>query len=139
LVTRDDAGRVTVLAWQPVGGTDDPVEPERHELRLSVPVPGSRTVYAHRSVVNDTEGNAWAALRDIGRPASPPPRHLAALDEAAEPARSHRSLEAVDGRVALDLTLGRHEVTHVELDAVHDETPPWLDDSRILGRGPYGT
>lgn len=149
LVTRDDAGRVTVLAWQPVGGTDDPVEPERHELRLSVPVPvadggtpagaGARTVYAHRSVVNETEGNAWAAWREMGRPASPRARQLEALYEAAEPVRSHRALAVEAGRVDLDLTLGRHEVTLVELDVVDDETPPWVDDSRILGRGPYGT
>jgi xylan 1,4-beta-xylosidase len=27
-------------------------------------------------------------------------------------------------------------VTLVTLDPVRDETPPWLDDSRILGRTP---
>jgi xylan 1,4-beta-xylosidase len=147
LVTRDDAtGRVTVLAWQPVGGTDDPVEPERHEVRLSVPVDpprggwgsGTPRAYAHRSTVNETEGNAWAAWRELGRPASPSPRQLDALREAAEPVRSHRSLDVVDGRVTLDLTLARHEVTLVEIDPVADETPQWIDDRRILGRGPYG-
>jgi xylan 1,4-beta-xylosidase len=146
LVTRDDAsGRVTVLAWQPVGGSDDPVEPERHEVALSLPVgatgtgrPASGTAYAHRSVVNETDGNAWAAWRAMGRPASPRPRQLDALREAAEPVRSYRSLEVVDGRVDLRLTLGRHEVTLVEIDPVTDETPSWTDDARILGRGPYG-
>jgi xylan 1,4-beta-xylosidase len=37
--------------------------------------------------------------------------------------------------VDLDLTIGRHGVTLVTLDAVRDETPSWLDDTRILGRG----
>jgi xylan 1,4-beta-xylosidase len=141
LVTRDDAGRVTVLAWQPVGGTDDPVEPERHELRLSIPVPsraGVRTVYAHRSVVNESDGNSWAAWREMGRPRHPGHRQLDALREAAEPVRSHRALDVADGCASLDLTLGRHEVTLVEIDPVDDETPAWLDDSRILGRGLYG-
>jgi len=141
LVTRDDAtGRLTVLAWQPVGGTDDPVEPERHEVRLSLPVggPSGSSAYAHRSVVNETDGNAWAAWREMGRPRSPRARQLDALHESAEPVRSHRQLPVVDGRVDLALTLGRHEVTLVEIDVVADETPAWLDDARILGRGPYG-
>jgi xylan 1,4-beta-xylosidase len=143
LVTRDDAtGRVAVLAWQPVGGTADPVEPARHELRLSVPL-GADRAYVHRSVVNETAGNSWAAWREMGRPASPSTRQLDALREAAEPARSASSLPVQAGpdgvgRVELDLTLGRHEITLVELDPVRDETPAWLDDSRILGRGPYG-
>ena len=138
LVTRDDRGRVTVLAWQPVGGTDDPTEPERHEVRLSIPVGAAGadgSAYAHRSVVNDDAGNAFTAWQQLGRPASPTARQLDALHEAAEPVRSHRALAVADGRVDLRLTLARHEVTLVELDAVQDETPAWVDDSRILGRG----
>ncbi len=151
LVTRDEAtGRVTVLAWQPVGGTDDPVEPERHQVALSVPlgsptggvpasaVPTSGTAYVHRSRVNEHDGNAWSAWRQMGRPASPRPRQLDALHEASAPARSHETLPVVRGRVELDLTLARHEVTLLEIDPVVDETPDWLDDGRILGRGPYG-
>ncbi|AEG43257.1 GH39 family glycosyl hydrolase [Isoptericola variabilis] len=158
LVTRDDqTGRVTVLAWQPVGGTDDVVEPQRHELELLIPVgapaarrtvdaataPTAPRAYVHRSVVNETAGNAWAAWREMGRPASPSARALDALHEASEPSRSASSLPVVPGddgvgRVDLSLVLGRHEVTLVEIDPVVDETPAWLDDSRILGRGPYG-
>lgn len=141
LVTRDaSSGRVTVLAWQPVGGTDDPAEPETHTLRLSVPVgpagggPAPATAYAHRSDVDDESGNAFTAWRRLGRPASPTLRQLDTLHEAAEPGRSHSSLPVTDGRVDLTLTLRRHGVTLVELDPVADETPSWLDDARILGR-----
>jgi xylan 1,4-beta-xylosidase len=86
-------------------------------------------------VVNDDAGNAFTAWQQLGRPASPTARQLDALREAAEPVRSHRALAVADGRVDLRLTLARHEVTLVELDAVQDETPAWVDDSRILGRG----
>ncbi|MEN5072735.1 xylan 1,4-beta-xylosidase [Isoptericola cucumis] len=134
LVTRDDAtGRVTVLAWQPVGGSDDPEEPERHEVRLSLPVAGV-TAFALRSEVDTERGNAWAAWRAMGRPASPTGRQLDALREAAEPVRTAWAPPVVAGRVALDLTLGRHGVTLVEIDPVVDETPAWLDDRRVLGR-----
>ena len=141
LVTRDAGGRVTVLAWQPVGGTDDPHEPEHHAVRLSVPVAaapspitGRATAYAHRSIVDEHAGNAFTAWQEMGRPRSPRPRQLDALREAAEPVRSHHALDVVDGRADLRLTLGRHEVTLVEIDPVADETPAWLDDARILGR-----
>lgn len=164
LVTRHAAtGQVTVLAWQPVGGTDDPAEPDRHELRLSVPVrpavagaggpataeraaagganhvPAGGRAFALRYDVDEVSGNAWAAWREMGRPASPSARQLDALHAASEPARRAFSLPVVSaadgGRVDLDLTLGRHGVTLVTLDPVRDETPPWLDDARIVARG----
>jgi xylan 1,4-beta-xylosidase len=67
---------------------------------------------------------------------SPSGRQLDALHEASEPARRAYSLPVSPGeaRVDLDLTLGRHGTTLVTLDPVRDETPPWLDDARILGR-----
>ncbi|PFG41976.1 xylan 1,4-beta-xylosidase [Isoptericola jiangsuensis] len=133
LVTRDDAGRVTVLAWQPVGGTDAPEEPERHELRLSVPLAGADRASVHRSRVAPDQGDVLGAWRHLGRPASPTARQLDLLHEASEPVRSLSSLDVVDGRVTLDLTLARHEVTLVEIDPVRDETPAWLDDARIVG------
>lgn len=130
LVTRDAGGRVTVLAWAPVGAAG-------HSSRLSIPLggPGSTSAFQLRSSVSEQQGNAWAAWRELGRPASPGPRQLDALREAAEPARSHRSLPIAAGRVDLQLTLARHEVTLVELTAVVDETPPWWDDDRIPGSG----
>jgi xylan 1,4-beta-xylosidase len=39
------------------------------------------------------------------------------------------------GRAELDLVLGRHEVTLVEVSPVSDETPPWFDDARLFGGG----
>lgn len=140
LVTRHTGtGQVTVLAWQPVGGSESPEEPDRHEVRLSVPVPAGGRVFGMRHDVDETAGNAWAAWREMGRPASPSARQLDALHEASEPARRAFSLPvapgADGGRVDLDLTLGRHGVTLVTLDPVRDETPPWADDARIVARG----
>jgi xylan 1,4-beta-xylosidase len=147
-VTRHPDGRVSVLAWAPVDVTGAEAV-EGHTLRLSVPVSGhagsagsagsARSVYAHRSSVSEEAGNAWAAWARMGRPASPDRRQLAALYEAAEPARSHRALPLAGGRVEVDLVLARHEVTLLELSAVRDETPPWWDDRRLLGLEPSGT
>lgn len=135
LVTRHPDGRIAVLAWQPVGGTDDPDEPAEHRLALSIPVSSADgSVYVRRSDVDEHRGNAFTAWRELGRPASPTRRQEEALREAAEPARSHRALEVADGRVRLDVTLERHGFALIELDAVIDETPAWIDDRRILGR-----
>ncbi|MEL5990781.1 GH39 family glycosyl hydrolase [Microbacterium phosphatis] len=134
LVTRHADGRVTVLAWQPVGGTDDAEEPAEHRLSLSIPVAGD-AVYVRRSDVDEHRGNAFTAWRQMGRPASPSRRQLDALREAAEPARSHQALPVADGRARVDITVERHGVALLELDVVTDETPAWVDDRRILGRG----
>ena len=120
LVTRDDDGRVTVLAWAPV--------------QLSIPLE-STSAFMLRSSVSEEMGNAWAAWAEMGRPLFPRPRQLDALREAAEPVRRHRSLPVVDGRVDLDLHLDRYEVTLVEITPVTDETPLWWDEGRLLGGG----
>ncbi|MFV2108611.1 GH39 family glycosyl hydrolase [Micromonospora sp. LOL_015] len=135
LVTRDDdTGRVTVLAWAPVDVTDVAASPDRHVVSLSVPVTApAGSAFLLRSSVSDEAGNAWRAWCELGRPRSPRPAQLDALRIAAEPARSHRALPVVDGRVDIDLTLARHEVTLVEITQVVDETPPWCDDRRLLG------
>jgi xylan 1,4-beta-xylosidase len=127
LVTRDGDGRVTVLAWAPVDVTG-------HRLSLSVPLSGD-AAFLLRSSVSEESGNAWAAWGELGRPASPTARQLDILREAAEPARTHRRLSIVDGRVEVDVTLARHEVTLLEISPVRDETPPWWDERRLLGGG----
>lgn len=150
LVTRHDDGRVTVLAWQPVHGTDGPSAPARHEIRLSIPVSGSSaddpaagvpretagpsSVFVDLASVDEVEGNAFSAWQRMGRPRSPSEQQVATLRALAEPVRRHASLPVTDGRVDLDLTLGRHGVTLVELTPVVDETPPWLDDRRVVGQ-----
>ena len=133
LVCRAEDGTITALVWAPVGDSTTEQASERHEIRLSVPVRGpSQTVFALRSTVNETEGNAWSAWREMGRPRFPSEASLSKLREAAEPVRRHESLTVQASRVDLDLTLGRHEVSLIELTPVHDETPAWLDDTRIV-------
>jgi xylan 1,4-beta-xylosidase len=138
LVTRDADGRITVLAWAPVDVTGQAPATGPHPVSLSIPIPtpGSTTVFLLRSTVNEEAGNAYAAWTEMGRPPSPTAGQLAALREAAEPVRSHRALPIIDGRVDLDLTLARHEVTLVELTPVIDHTPPWWDERRLLGQHP---
>ena len=155
LVTRHPDGRVAVLAWHPVDGS--PATPtDGHRVRLSVPVGTTASTGAAstgatstdaaptgaaktdrafllRRRVNETDGNAWTAWRELGRPASPSSAQLDVLHDASRPAVEHRSVDVIAGRVELDLTLARHEVTCVELTPVRDETPEWLDDARIPG------
>nr|AIA84462.1 CAZy families GH39 protein [uncultured Cellulomonas sp.] len=46
---------------------------------------------------------------------------------------SHDVVQGADGRVDLDLVLGRHEVTFVELTPVTTTHHEGLDDRRLLG------
>ncbi|GKQ37570.1 xylan 1,4-beta-xylosidase [Streptomyces sp. A012304] len=133
LVTRHTDGRVTVLAWAPVDPTGRTPGPDRHELRLSVPVATRGEAFVRRSTVDEEHGNAYTAWRHMGSPRSPRPGQLDVLHQAAEPARGHTRLPLTDGRADLRLTLARHEVTLVELTPLTDETPPWWDERRLLG------
>jgi xylan 1,4-beta-xylosidase len=140
LVCADDNGRITVVAWQPVGGTDEPAAPDRHEVLLSLPIaahgvtcPDGTGVFVLRERVNETDGNAFAAWRELGRPMSPTERELEVLRACERPAVEHSRLRVDDGRVELRLSLARHEVTFVELSPVTETHHEGLDDSRILG------
>jgi len=140
LVCADADGRVTVLAWQPVAGTAAGPGPGRHEVRLSVPVaargaalPDGAGVFALRERVNESDGNAFAAWRELGRPMSPTERQLDVLRTCERPSVEHSRLEARAGRVDLVLPLAQHEVTFVELVPVAETFHEGRDDRRILG------
>ena len=132
LVCADPDGRVTVLAWQPVGGTDADDVPGEHRLELSLPVRGE-AAFVLRERVNEHDGNAFGAWRELGRPMSPTARELDLLQACARPSVEHDVLRTGDGRVDLDLVLSRHEVTFVELTPVTATHHEGLDDRRILG------
>ncbi|WP_406070260.1 GH39 family glycosyl hydrolase [Micromonospora sp. NBC_01638] len=140
LVTRHVDGRIAVLAWAPVDVTGLSPVTDRHPLALLIPLgpPGTTSAFLLRSSVSEEAGNAWAAWAEMGRPRSPRARQLDTLREAAEPTRTHRALPVAGGRVEVDLTLSRHEVTLLELSPVVDETPPWCNADRLLGL-PVGT
>jgi xylan 1,4-beta-xylosidase len=132
LVTRFSDGRLAVLAWAPVE-VDTLESVDGHRIVLDLPMGTEGPAFLARSRVHDEVGNAYSAWDAMGRPASPAARELAALREASEPGREHRRVNVRDGRLELDLTLTRNEVTLVELRAVADETPPWWDERRMLG------
>jgi xylan 1,4-beta-xylosidase len=139
LVCADADGRVTVLAWQPVGEHAGR-EPDRHELTLSLPcrvagrpLPEGSGMFVRRERVDETAGNAFTAWRELGRPASPTARQLDHLHACARPALEHTRLTVQDGRVTLRLSLTRHEVTFVELTPVVDTVYEGLDDRRTIG------
>jgi xylan 1,4-beta-xylosidase len=144
LVCRDGSGRVTVLAWNPVHGSDgvtaDAGSGGRHELRLSLPVSrrheggaGPGEVFVLRERVNEQDGNAFGAWREMGRPMSPDRHQLEVLRRCSEPAREHLRLPVDAGRVELPLSLARHEITFVEVTEVRETVHEGLDDRRLLG------
>ncbi|WP_206641547.1 hypothetical protein [Nonomuraea polychroma] len=114
---------------------DNPVHDTAFNAAYLAPVPAAGGEVADHLVTRGDDGRASVLARcEPGRPRSARPRELDVLREAAEPARSHRSLPVAGGRVDADLMLGRHEVTLVEPTPVVDETPPWWDDGRLLGQ-----
>jgi len=137
LVTRHADGRLALLAWQPLGGSDDGAygsAPASHRLSLSLPVGPAPEVAWLRHRVNERAGNAWTAWRDLGRPPAPTPRAMQWLYDAAEPMVEHGTAPVAGQRVWLDLTLERHEVCLVEVQPVTPWRHEGLDDARLLGQ-----
>lgn len=136
LVTRHPDGRVAILAWQPVTGeslAEYGAAPASHRLRLSLEAGAAPEYALVRRSVDEEDGNAWTLWRELGRPRSPGRVEMDLLQAASEPRVRHGSLRAEGGRVELDLSLTRHEVTLVELVPVRAEHHEGLDDDRLLG------
>ena len=69
-------------------------------MRLSLPLDGAAgTAFVLRRRVGESDGNAFAAWQELGRPASPTRRQLADLHAAATPAVEHRAVP-IAGRPA---------------------------------------
>jgi xylan 1,4-beta-xylosidase len=79
-----------------------------------------------------TSGPSQKVPFGMGRAASPTERQIDRLRELAQPYRRHGRLTVDGGRA--ELWLERHEVTLVEIEPVTDESAPWQDDARLLGR-----
>lgn len=136
LVTRCADGRLAILAWQPVGGSDDggyDAAPEHHSIAFDIELPGVAEVGVWRRSVGEEDGNAWTAWRELGRPMNPTARQSELLVEASAPRVRHGSVASVAGRVRLELVLNRHEVTLVELVPVRPDVHQGMADDRLLG------
>lgn len=86
-----------------------------------------------RERVNEVDGIAFTAWRELGRPMPPTKRELEVLRRRERPAVEHQHLATVAGRVDLSFVLSRHEVTFVELTPVRQTHHEGLDDRRLLG------
>lgn len=131
IATADDRGVISVLAWQPVQGTGTATEPG-HRIQLQFAAPAGE-YYLHRSRTNEDMGNGRAAWLEMGSPADPDRRQFDLIRECAEPGREFGRVTADDGGLRLDLSLGRHEVTLVELIPVTSTPQPWTSEARLLG------
>ena len=137
LVTRHDDGRISALLWQPLFGTDEGeygAAPAQHRIRLSLPVGTAPEAAVFRHRVNEHAGNAWTAWRELGRPAAPDARTMELLYDAAEPVVEHARADVADGRILLDVTLERHEISLVDVQPVTPTIHEGLDDTRLLGQ-----
>jgi len=137
-VVRRDDGSVALLAWNYV--YDDEVHdggaPASRTVTVSLPV-GDANVFVKRRTVNEQVGNSWTVWQQLGRPRFPTREQIAAIKECSAPAVSTAVREPADGRVELELTLSRNEITLVELTPIRDESPSYhgLDDRKVARSG----
>jgi len=132
-VVRRDDGAVALLAWNYAydDGPDDGACASR-TITVSLPV-ADGPVFVQRRTVNEEVGNSWTVWQRLGRPRFPTRDQIAILKECSAPAVSTSVGAPVDGRMEVELTLARNEITLLELTPVHDESMSYagLDDRRV--------
>jgi xylan 1,4-beta-xylosidase len=131
-VVRRDDGSVALLAWNYVYDDDASDGGVPASVTVSLPV-GDANVFVQRRIVNEEVGNSWTAWQRLGRPRFPTRDQIAVLRECSAPAVSTSVRQPAGGRVDVELTLARNEITLVELTPIRDESPsyPGLDDHRV--------
>ena len=136
LVTRRKDGSIALAAWNPVyfGPTAATAEPSvlPRDLEILIPFP-KEEAFIKKQTINEDYGNPLKTWMQMGRPRFPSKGMVETLRQAARPHFSSERLQADDGNLHLHLSLGKNEVTFVEIRALNDETGPYngLDDSMI--------
>lgn len=133
IVTRRPDGSVALAAWNLVMERGDGFETR---LELDVPAPAD-DLFVQRETVDEQYGNPWKVWQQLGRPRFPSKSQVGRLKKAAVPLFRSERKAAEGGRLLLDLTLTKNEVTLVEIVPVRDETATYigLDDSKIPSYG----
>jgi xylan 1,4-beta-xylosidase len=129
LVTRK-AGGLVVTAWNPVQAGRP--EPRRVSVTVAWDAGGA---LVRRSRVHEGAGNPWGLWRQLGRPRFPDAATVAFLHDAARPQVETAVVEPSAGELVLSFSLQTNEVTLLEVQPFHDESPTYLglDDGLIDG------
>lgn len=141
VATARDDGTTAIIAWNPRMVADKTTdETSGDEITLTVSIPWlSGDALALRKRVSEKYGNPWNVWREMGRPLNPDRTAIEFLKNAAVPkvetAVLSPSGNAESATLAVDFTLGRNEITLIELSPFRDESSSYLgqEDSLIDG------
>jgi xylan 1,4-beta-xylosidase len=139
LATRRGDGTVAIIAWNP-RQTADTAQDER-PLTVSFPWTEGPAL-ALRKRVNERWGNPWGLWRTMGRPKNPGKAVVDFLKIAAVPRVDSAVIAPSGGKLIIEMTLARNEITLVECSPFVDESGDYLglDDALIDGySGETGT
>lgn len=139
-------GSIAIVAWNP----RQTVETDGDEVALTVSIPWQTgDALALRKRVSEAYGNPWNIWREMGRPLNPDRNTIEFLKTAAVPAVETAVLSpsgsadsgahsgAMSAKLDVTFTLGRNEITLIELTPFRDEKSSYLgqEDSLIDGYG----
>ena len=103
------------------------------ELEILIPFP-KEEAFIKKQTINEDYGNPLRTWIQMGRHRFPSKAMVETVRQAARPHLSTDRLQAEDGNLRLRLSLGKNEVTLVEIMAVNDETGTYIGlDDRMIG------
>ncbi len=129
IVTRRKDGSIALAAWNLVMDKGAGFE---LNMELEIPIrPGEW--FVKRQTVDEDHGNPWRVWQQMGRPRFPAPDQIETLRQAARVRLRTERVFGCNGIWKAALTLGKNEVTLVEISPVEDQTDTYdgLDDSLI--------
>ena len=108
--------------------------PKPKELEILIPFP-KEEAFLKKQTINEDYGNPLKTWMQMGRPRFPSKAMVETVRQAARPHFStYRLQTGGDGNLRLRLSLGKNEVTLVEITEINDETGTYIGlDDRMIG------
>ncbi len=125
IATRSDGGRIAGILWN--------ARMSQSAVRR-IDIVAAKADYTLLSwAVDEERGNPYKTWKDLGYPRYPSKEQLAFIDQSSSPLQRSRRVQADNGRLSVDIEVGKNGFTAFELIPLVDEAGSYrgLDESLL--------
>ncbi|MDR0503144.1 MAG: hypothetical protein LBH16_07475 [Treponema sp.] len=133
IITRDCAGNLSGVAWNPAEQTGCETEPALvKNLRFSIELENGE-YFLVKKLVDEVVCNPLKSWIDMGSPAYPSQEQLVLLRECAQPQVLTDRFKITEKQLNLDLILSANALCYFEIRRIEPETDRGFNPARIRG------